>query len=539
MGLKHRVFAAAVVVTLFSPPPVKAQPACSRSIGEIQAQLRAFDQAALPLGPGFLRDDGLATSLEAFKTRAEGARTPPTGSGLSVEGAKGRLQRFDQRVRRWDEVFASYGRCLNNPGCSIGDVIKAQEVIDPQLADSLKSLSDVGLEQATQRLEKVSGILRAFTAGAGSATTGPIAATLTCMTDGGGSSLSAAAAPQIGATQGPAIEHKAVGCVIAEKFPQVEARFAPPETVAVAKIVFHGEIEQEWYSVSMKAAGNSYLGVLPAPKESLKAFRYYIEVTDKSLETNRTQEFTTTVVGGASDCKGGIVATALATASVLVQGPAGVVALPAGFASAGVVAAGSAAGSGSAVAGGGGAGLSAAAIAGIAGGVGAAAVVAKAASGGGGGSTSTSGSGGSGAAPTATPAPAPTFPTMSGQWDGLEDWTIIAGGVNTGRCTLTLQVTTQSGGSFSGTGQRRSCSFDLPGFTAADSSGPFTGLVTTGGAVTFPGFSSPPAGCSVTGGSADLVGTVSGTTMSARSQVSATCSGASVSWTITISLTRR
>ena len=169
MDLEHRVFAAAVAVTLFSPLLVEAQPACSRSIDEIQAQLRAFDQAARPLGPGFLKDDGLATTLETFKKLPDGARTPRTASGLTVEDAKGRLQRFDQRVRRWDEVFASYARCLDNPACSIGDVIKAQEAIDPKLADALKSLSEVGLEQATQRLEKASGILRAFTAGAGSA----------------------------------------------------------------------------------------------------------------------------------------------------------------------------------------------------------------------------------------------------------------------------------------------------------------------------------------------------------------------------------
>lgn len=80
-------------------------------------------------------------------------------------------------------------------------------------------------------------------------------------------------------------------------------------------------------------------------------------------------------VGSASECKGKLMAATLASASVLLQAPAGAAALPAGFASTGVVAAGS----GSAVAAtgaaaGGGGGLGTGAIVGIVAGAGAAAV---------------------------------------------------------------------------------------------------------------------------------------------------------------------
>ena len=146
--------------------------------------------------------------------------------------------------------------------------------------------------------------------------------------------------------ESPAIDHRPVACAAVDRFARLEARFSPAEDVAVARVVFQGETT-DWYSVAMKAEGATFAGVLPKPKKSLKSFRYYIEVTDKALGTNRTAEYTTMVVDSSSACKGGVMAGTLASASVVLQGPAGVVALPAGFASTGVVA-GSAAGSGGA-----------------------------------------------------------------------------------------------------------------------------------------------------------------------------------------------
>ncbi len=192
------------------------------------------------------------------------------------------------------------------------------------------------------------------------------------------------------------IEHQPVGCVMAEKFPRLEARFAPADTVATARVLFQGQ-NPEWYSVAMKPEGVLFVGVLPKPKKSLKSFRYYIEVTDRALGTNRTADYTTAVVDSSSACKGKVVAGALGSASVILQGPAGVVALPAGFASSGVVVAGSAAGSGSAAgaagasAAGGGVGATALVLGGVAVAGGAVAVAAAK----GGGDDNSSASGGS------------------------------------------------------------------------------------------------------------------------------------------------
>lgn len=211
--------------------------------------------------------------------------------------------------------------------------------------------------------------------------------------------LTALSAP--GPLQNLTIDHQPIGCAGAGKFPRLEARFSPPEAVAAARVVFQGRTA-DWYSVAMKAEGDHFAGVLPKPNKDLKSFRYYIEVVDKGMGANRTDEYTAAVVDSASACRGKLMAGALGSATVILQGPAGVAALPAGFASAGVVA-GSAAGSSAGAAGaagassagaGGGIGATALVVGGLAAAGGAAAVVAS--KGGGESDSGSSGSSGTG-----------------------------------------------------------------------------------------------------------------------------------------------
>lgn len=210
---------------------------------------------------------------------------------------------------------------------------------------------------------------------------------------------------------GLTIDHQPVACATAERFPRMEARFRPTENVGRARVVFQGQNKAEWYSVDMKPEGLAFIGVLPQPKSSLRAFRYYIEVVDKALGASRTEEYEALVVEGPKACAGRAMAGALGSASVLLQGPAGA-ALPAGFASTGVTLAGSAAGAstGAVTAGAsGGGGLSGGALIGVVAGAGAAAVGVAVAAGKGGdtASTSTSTTGSSAPPPSSTPAPTP------------------------------------------------------------------------------------------------------------------------------------
>jgi hypothetical protein len=186
------------------------------------------------------------------------------------------------------------------------------------------------------------------------------------------------------AAEAPAISHAGVGCVVAEKFPRLEARIAPADAVARAVVHFRTDPARPWYAVAMKAEGEAFSGVLPKPKGSLKAFQYYIDVTDRAFATSRTPEYTTTVVTGPGACKGKMMAGAMGSASILLEVPAGASLVPAGFGSAGVAAAGSgtAAASAAGAAGGGGAGIgTVAAIVGGGAAVAGAVVAAKAAGG--------------------------------------------------------------------------------------------------------------------------------------------------------------
>jgi hypothetical protein len=199
----------------------------------------------------------------------------------------------------------------------------------------------------------------------------------------------ALATPRPTAAEAPAISHTGVGCAVAEKFPRLEAHIVPADAVARAIVHFRTDAARPWYAVAMKAEGEAFSGVLPKPKRSLKAFQYYIDVTDRAFATSRTPEYTTTVVGGPGACRGKMMAGALSSASILLEIPAGAGLVPAGFGSAGVAAAGSgtAAASAAGAAGGGGAGIgTVAAVVGGGAAVAGAVVAVKAAGGGDGGS---------------------------------------------------------------------------------------------------------------------------------------------------------
>src|SRR6185436_9464798 len=190
----------------------------------------------------------------------------------------------------------------------------------------------------------------------------------------GGLVLACLATPAADATE---IDHKAVGCVVAEQFPRLEARLTPADSVGRARIFFRTEGGPSWYAVAMKREGDVFLAALPKPKKSLKQFHYYVEVADKAAATSRTEEYATDVVAAAGGCSKGMMAGVMSAASILLEVPAGAAAIPVGFSSAGVVAAGStaAAGAGGAAASSGGGGLSTGVIVGGLGAVAAAGAV--------------------------------------------------------------------------------------------------------------------------------------------------------------------
>ncbi|HUG54096.1 MAG TPA: hypothetical protein VMR21_10855, partial [Vicinamibacteria bacterium] len=138
-----------------------------------------------------------------------------------------------------------------------------------------------------------------------------------------------------------AIDHAAVGCVVAERHPQLQARIDPADGVARARVHFRTAADQPWYAVAMTAQGPAFTATLPRPKKTLESFQYYIEATSRAFSTARTPEHTAAVVGDGAGCQGMMAAGATGStgmASILVEAPAGAPAVPAGFATTGVAA---------------------------------------------------------------------------------------------------------------------------------------------------------------------------------------------------------
>lgn len=156
------------------------------------------------------------------------------------------------------------------------------------------------------------------------------------------------------AAQGVSIDHRPVACIVAGKYPRLNACFAPSSTLARARVYFRkADAPADWFYVEMKSDAPCFQGVLPRPKQELvgQQVLYYLDAVDRSFTPSRTQEAAVEVVASESDCKPGLpVAPWLSKASVAVF-PG----VPTGFAGAGLGAAATTAvvGGGAAVVGGG------------------------------------------------------------------------------------------------------------------------------------------------------------------------------------------
>jgi PKD repeat protein len=130
--------------------------------------------------------------------------------------------------------------------------------------------------------------------------------------------------------QGVAIEHAEIGCIVAGKFPKMNACFSPASRVGKARVYFRPETLSTWYYVEMAADAPCHAGVLLKPSKSLieKKIFYYIDVQGDG--TGRTPEYAPVVVRSEAECK-----TRVAPLSA--TGPAAVFpAIPPGFVGGGI-----------------------------------------------------------------------------------------------------------------------------------------------------------------------------------------------------------
>jgi hypothetical protein len=157
---------------------------------------------------------------------------------------------------------------------------------------------------------------------------------------------------------GPAIEHRAVSCIVAGVFPRLDACFTPTEDLSRARVHFRADGTPHWYFVDMAAAGGCRSVLLPKPLPTTSAIDYYVSALGRTFDETRTSEYTPRVVAREGDCDDDLlVAGSAGSATVVLGAAAGAPAVPAGFAPEGIVSAPPSPGSAASQGGGGGAGL--------------------------------------------------------------------------------------------------------------------------------------------------------------------------------------
>jgi hypothetical protein len=137
--------------------------------------------------------------------------------------------------------------------------------------------------------------------------------------------------------QAPAIDHSAVGCLVADRFPRMDACFAPAADVARARVHFRTHGTPHWYFVDMRAGGPCHEGILPKPLKSTKKVDYYIDVVDRRFAEGRTREHDPIVVERSHECrKDVLMAAGMGAASIVLGVAAGAPPIPPGFAAEGI-----------------------------------------------------------------------------------------------------------------------------------------------------------------------------------------------------------
>lgn len=154
--------------------------------------------------------------------------------------------------------------------------------------------------------------------------------------------------------EGVAIEHEAVGCVVAGKHPQIVACFAPPSELARARVYFRADGSPYWYFVPMSSSAPCFVGTLPKPRSQTKRIVYYVQAVDRHFAETRTADAAPEVVGSAAECQNVPVAAFANKAAVSVSAAAGSPLVPIGFVAGAGIGVGTIAviGGGAAVAGG-------------------------------------------------------------------------------------------------------------------------------------------------------------------------------------------
>src|SRR4051794_22216296 len=110
-------------------------------------------------------------------------------------------------------------------------------------------------------------------------------------------------APAAARAQGVTIDHQEIGCIVAGKYPKMNACFVPASKVKSARVYFRPETLTQWYYVKMTSEAPCFAGVLLRPSKALidKKIFYYVDVQGEG--SARTPEYAPIVVASEDDCR--------------------------------------------------------------------------------------------------------------------------------------------------------------------------------------------------------------------------------------------
>ena len=138
--------------------------------------------------------------------------------------------------------------------------------------------------------------------------------------------------------QPPRILLDPVDCLVADAFPQIEARIEPDDQVSRARVRFRREGDAHGYRVLMYRREGAWSAVLPKPKSGPRPVRYAIEVEDREAGSSSSREFVVPVADSPAACPGErVAAVAVSPPLVDVEVPDGTRSLPQGFSGKNVV----------------------------------------------------------------------------------------------------------------------------------------------------------------------------------------------------------
>ena len=94
---------------------------------------------------------------------------------------------------------------------------------------------------------------------------------------------SPAAAPRAPAESTLAIDHKAVACIVGDRYPRLDACFQPQGDLGNAKVLFRAGDAGPWYAVDLMPEGACHVAYLPKPLATTTEIQYYVDAVDKAF----------------------------------------------------------------------------------------------------------------------------------------------------------------------------------------------------------------------------------------------------------------